>query len=114
MFARVTFYPTLFYNVVMERFTVRRWYDRIDENVILGALPFPHLTMQVNNQKSNNYFQKEVRFALCYFFAALGWQHCKFKCHKHAKFINITGNFNLLSAISMIYTQKNKVVQAIK
>jgi len=40
MFARVSFYPTLFYNVFMEKVTARRWYDRIDDNVILGALPF--------------------------------------------------------------------------
>uniref|UniRef100_A0A182MZN7 Phosphatidylglycerophosphatase and protein-tyrosine phosphatase 1 n=1 Tax=Anopheles dirus TaxID=7168 RepID=A0A182MZN7_9DIPT len=40
MFARITFYPSLFYNVVMEKVTARNWYDRIDENVILGALPF--------------------------------------------------------------------------
>lgn len=48
MFARFTFYPTLFYNVVMEKFSSRRWFDRIDENVILGALPFPSLTRQVS------------------------------------------------------------------
>lgn len=40
MFARVTFYPTLLYNVFMEKVTKRNWYDRIDENMILGALPF--------------------------------------------------------------------------
>ncbi|KAI5740072.1 phosphatidylglycerophosphatase and protein-tyrosine phosphatase 1-like [Diaphorina citri] len=44
MFARVTFYPSLFYNVFMEKVTSRRWYDRIDENIILGALPFKRLT----------------------------------------------------------------------
>lgn len=48
MFARVTFYPTLFYNIFMERFTGRRWYDRIDETVILGALPFQKMTTQVS------------------------------------------------------------------
>lgn len=40
MFARVTFYPTLFYNMFMERVSSRRWYDRIDDHIILGALPF--------------------------------------------------------------------------
>jgi len=40
MFARVTFLPTLAYNVAMERVSSRRWYDRIDPTVILGALPF--------------------------------------------------------------------------
>lgn len=47
MFARVTFYPTLLYNVFMEKVTQRNWYDRIDENVILGALPFKSLSQKV-------------------------------------------------------------------
>lgn len=47
MFARVTFYPTLFYNVFMEKVTSRRWYDRIDDNMILGALPFRNMTKEV-------------------------------------------------------------------
>ncbi|XP_067123122.1 phosphatidylglycerophosphatase and protein-tyrosine phosphatase 1 [Centruroides vittatus] len=47
IFARATFYPTLFYNVMMERCTSRRWYDRIDETVILGALPFRKFTPQL-------------------------------------------------------------------
>ena len=47
MFARVTFYPSLLYNVLMEKVTSRRWYDRIDDNVILGALPFRAMTEQV-------------------------------------------------------------------
>lgn len=47
MFARATFYPTLFYNVMMERCTSRHWYDRIDETVILGALPFRKFTPQL-------------------------------------------------------------------
>jgi len=40
MLARVSFYPTLMYNIVMARVSSRRWFDRIDQNVILGALPF--------------------------------------------------------------------------
>jgi atypical dual specificity phosphatase len=38
--ARLLFYPTLFLNIVLCRvFGLRNWYDRIDEYVILGALP---------------------------------------------------------------------------
>lgn len=40
MFARATYLPTLAYNVAMERISARRWWDRIDNKVILGALPF--------------------------------------------------------------------------
>ncbi|XP_063627833.1 phosphatidylglycerophosphatase and protein-tyrosine phosphatase 1 [Cydia splendana] len=52
MFARVTFYPTLFYNVMMERMTSRRWYDRMDDTVILGALPFQGMTKQLKEEEN--------------------------------------------------------------
>ncbi|XP_054474807.1 phosphatidylglycerophosphatase and protein-tyrosine phosphatase 1 [Anoplopoma fimbria] len=45
--ARALFYPTLAYNVVMEKMTSRRWFDRVDETVILGALPFRSITKQL-------------------------------------------------------------------
>lgn len=48
MFARVTFYPSLFYNVFMERVSARQWYNRIDENMILGALPFRYMAQDVS------------------------------------------------------------------
>lgn len=48
MFARVTFYPSLVYNVFMERVSARRWYDRIDDNLILGALPFKFMADDVS------------------------------------------------------------------
>lgn len=59
MFARLSFYPSLFYNVVMERITLRRWYDRIDEHTILGALPFRSMAQEVHSISSifkKNYF----------------------------------------------------------
>lgn len=40
MFSRLTFLPSLAYNIVMEKFGSRHWYDRMDGTVILGALPF--------------------------------------------------------------------------
>ncbi|KAK5935755.1 phosphatidylglycerophosphatase and protein-tyrosine phosphatase 1 [Pseudochaenichthys georgianus] len=45
--ARLLFYPTLAYNVVMEKATSRRWFDRVDETVVLGALPFRSITTQL-------------------------------------------------------------------
>lgn len=54
MLARLSFYPTLFYNVLMEKITPRRWYDRIDDTVILGALPFPSLTTKVRMMRNEN------------------------------------------------------------
>lgn len=50
MFARLSFYPTLFYNVAMERVTSRRWFDRIDRNVILGALPFRGMIQDLKDE----------------------------------------------------------------
>ncbi|XP_060813208.1 phosphatidylglycerophosphatase and protein-tyrosine phosphatase 1 isoform X3 [Bombus pascuorum] len=52
MFARLTFYPTLFYNVLMEKISSRNWYDRIDDTVILGALPFRSMTRQLINEEN--------------------------------------------------------------
>ena len=47
MFGRVTFYPTLAYNIFLEKLAIRKWYSRIDETVILGALPWRSLVPQV-------------------------------------------------------------------
>ncbi|KAF5280431.1 hypothetical protein FQR65_LT03240 [Abscondita terminalis] len=47
MFARISFFPTLLYNVVLEKCGIRRWYDRIDDIVVLGALPFPAYTSKL-------------------------------------------------------------------
>ncbi|KAL5020561.1 hypothetical protein ScPMuIL_003453 [Solemya velum] len=47
LFAKVAFYPSLFYQVVMNKMTTRRWYDRVDDSVLLGALPFRSMTKQL-------------------------------------------------------------------
>ncbi|KAK4723857.1 hypothetical protein R3W88_026636 [Solanum pinnatisectum] len=40
--ARALFYPTLLYNVVRNKIqTEFRWWDRVDEFILLGAVPFP-------------------------------------------------------------------------
>ncbi|KAL8150872.1 hypothetical protein V2J09_020680 [Rumex salicifolius] len=40
--ARLLFYPTLFYNIVRNKFQSEfRWWDRVDEFILLGAVPFP-------------------------------------------------------------------------
>lgn len=73
MFARASFYPTLFYNVFMEKVTARRWYDRIDDNIILGALPFRSMSEQVR-------FLRKKKTTKCLF------QYLKFRlAHKNGK-----------------------------
>lgn len=40
--ARVLFYPTLLYNVLRNQFEAEfRWWDRVDQYILLGAVPFP-------------------------------------------------------------------------
>ncbi|OEL35177.1 putative dual specificity protein phosphatase DSP8 [Dichanthelium oligosanthes] len=40
--ARVLFYPTLLYNILRNRFEADfRWWDRVDQFILLGAVPFP-------------------------------------------------------------------------
>ncbi len=39
--ATILFYPTLAYNALLARvLNVRNWWDEVDQNVVLGALPF--------------------------------------------------------------------------
>jgi len=40
MFARLSFLPSLGLNVVLEKVAGRAWWNRIDNKVVLGALPF--------------------------------------------------------------------------
>lgn len=49
--ARVLFYPTLAYNVVMEKVSSRHWFNRIDDTVLLGALPFRSMTKELVEQE---------------------------------------------------------------
>ena len=43
LIAWLLFWPTLGWNLLLARFVPsrRRWWDRVDRNVIVGALPFP-------------------------------------------------------------------------
>lgn len=59
MFARVTFYPSLAYNVFMERVSARKWFNRIDDNMILGALPFRFMAADVSTE-SESFFKRNV------------------------------------------------------
>lgn len=49
MFLRLTFYPTLAYNIFLEKFGVRKWYSRIDDTVVLGALPWKSIAPAVSS-----------------------------------------------------------------
>jgi len=38
--SRILFYPSLIYTILMEKLSSREWYNRIDDNLIIGAIPF--------------------------------------------------------------------------
>ena len=47
MFARAIFYPSLAYNVVMEKISSRDWYNHVEPKLILGALPLRSMCQEV-------------------------------------------------------------------
>jgi atypical dual specificity phosphatase len=50
--SRVLFYPSLIYTMLMEKFSSRDWYNRVDENLIIGAIPFKSMTqLLVDDEK---------------------------------------------------------------
>lgn len=57
--ARAFFYPTLLWNVMMQGRN-RRWYDKIEGTLILGALPFKSQTKQVTLENINNEATYEI------------------------------------------------------
>lgn len=49
--ARSLFWPTLMHNFAMGRILkLRHWWDRVDEHVILGALPFRRDAVKLKNE----------------------------------------------------------------
>jgi atypical dual specificity phosphatase len=53
-FPKAAFFPTLAYNVLLEKLSLRPWYSRIDETVLLGALPFRSFTEEVCGTRQIN------------------------------------------------------------
>ncbi|KAJ7544461.1 hypothetical protein O6H91_09G080000 [Diphasiastrum complanatum] len=48
--ARVLFYPTLLYNVMRNTFEAEfRWWDQIDQFLLLGAVPFPRDVLRLKS-----------------------------------------------------------------
>lgn len=47
--ARLLFHPTLWWNLILNRILAkqRRWWDWVDDDVLLGALPFPHHVLEL-------------------------------------------------------------------
>lgn len=45
--SRVLFYPSLIYTMLMERWSSRDWFNRVDPNLIIGAIPFKSMGQQL-------------------------------------------------------------------
>ena len=69
MFARVTFLPSLAFNMIMEQGGMYSWWNRIDQKVILGALPFrgEHCKkiLKEENVRSVVSMNEDYELALC-------------------------------------------------
>lgn len=51
MTAHLLFGPTLGWNMLLGRYLgVRRWWDRVDDHVVIGALPFPRDVNGLHNE----------------------------------------------------------------
>ncbi|CAF4867036.1 unnamed protein product [Pieris macdunnoughi] len=96
MFARVTFYPSLLYNVLMEKVTSRRWYDRMDDHVILGALPFQGMTKQlIEEENIKGVVSMNETYELKIFQMMLGYAiFCIFICSSKKSLISTTAVTN--------------------
>ena len=49
---KLAVYPTILYGVMLEYLGVRKWYTRIDQHVILGALPLKHNYRRIVNDEN--------------------------------------------------------------
>ena len=57
MIGRILYYPTLAWNVGWSSLTGRPWYDRLDETVLLGALPLKSMMKTVSYKFLAQVFQ---------------------------------------------------------
>ncbi|MEM9410931.1 MAG: dual specificity protein phosphatase family protein [Planctomycetota bacterium] len=49
LYAQIVFFPTLWWNMLLGRVIgIRQWWNLVDENVILGAYPFPNDVRQLD------------------------------------------------------------------
>ena len=63
---KLGFYPSLMYNVLMERITARQWFTKIDNTVILGALPFKSMTQNLVNN-CGKFYLVDLNFIFIFF-----------------------------------------------
>ncbi|XP_071095096.1 phosphatidylglycerophosphatase and protein-tyrosine phosphatase 1-like [Haliotis cracherodii] len=52
MFAKIAFYPTVGYTLFMAQVSSRKYYNRIDDTVVLGALPIKWILKELTAKES--------------------------------------------------------------
>ena len=62
LMARVLYFPTLIRLIFKQKVSITNWYDRIDDTVILGALPFRSMTKEVINCNRQSQYIHTVLF----------------------------------------------------
>jgi len=50
--SRVLFYPSLIYTMLMEKLSTREWYNRVNEHLIIGALPFKSMAQLLVDEEN--------------------------------------------------------------
>nr|XP_033784021.1 phosphatidylglycerophosphatase and protein-tyrosine phosphatase 1 [Geotrypetes seraphini] len=50
--ARLAFYPSLLYTVLLEKLSSRKWFHRIDGTILVGALPFRCMSQQLIEEEN--------------------------------------------------------------
>ena len=58
--SRVLFYPSLIYTMLMEKFSTREWFSRVNDHLIIGAIPFKSMAQylvdkEVQHKKMINF-----------------------------------------------------------
>ncbi|XP_078512224.1 phosphatidylglycerophosphatase and protein-tyrosine phosphatase 1 [Lissotriton helveticus] len=74
--AYIVFYPSLLYNVLLEKASLRRWYDRTDETVVLVKLPFQGVSRRlVEKENVRGVITMSEEYETCLFcYTAEEWQ----------------------------------------
>lgn len=52
MLSKIAYYPSLAFNIFMSKVSSRTWYNRLDDTVIVGALPFKSVTHELIKQEN--------------------------------------------------------------
>ncbi|KAI6217552.1 Phosphatidylglycerophosphatase and protein-tyrosine phosphatase 1 [Aphelenchoides besseyi] len=109
MLGTLAFYPTLAYNLLRNYVQPTRWqwYSRVDDNLILGALPFKSMIAELKAENVGGVVCCTEEFETRAAFNGMGaeqWQEADIKfCHVPMQdFVGTTSRQNLHNAVKFI------------